>query len=66
MRDGIEHQASKMIKPTLSSSLHSEINDCVNVTIPQMDRPRKISMQNFVGVIVAIEEKKGHKLYSVQ
>lgn len=66
MRDGIEQQASKMTKITSSSSsLHPEINDCVNVTVPQVDRPRKMSMQNFVGVIVAIEEKKGHKLYSV-
>ncbi len=65
MRDGIEHQASKMIKPTLSSSLHSEINDCVNVTIPQMDQPRKMNMQNFVGAIVAIKEKKKDTNYTV-
>ena len=48
-----------------SSSLPPGINDCVNVTVPQVDRPRKMSLQNFVGVIVAIEEKKGHKLYNV-
>nr|BDT63163.1 MAG: integrase-like protein [Hemigrapsus takanoi nimavirus] len=65
VRNGIEQQASKMIKTTSSSSLHPEINDCVNVTVPQIDRPRKMSMQNFVGVIVAIDEKKGHKLYNV-
>ena len=65
MKDGIERQASEMIKTTPSSSLHPEINDCVNVTVPEIDRPKKMSMRSFVGVIVAIEEKKGHKLYNV-
>ena len=54
-----------MLKATSSSSLHPEVNDCVNVTVPIVDRPRKMSMQNFVGIIVAIEEKKGHKFYNV-
>ena len=65
MRDGIKQQASKMIKSNYPSSLYPEINDCVNVMVPLVDRPRKMSLQNIVGIIVAIKEKKGHKLYSV-
>ena len=65
MRDGIEQQASKMIKATSSSSLYPEINDCVNITVPQIDRPKKMSMQNFIGIILSIEEKAGHKLYNI-
>lgn len=65
MRDGITQQASRMIKTTSPSQLYPEIKCCVNVTVPQIDRPRKMSMQNFVGVIVGIEEKKGHTLYNI-
>ena len=65
MRDGIEQQASKMIKGSSPSSLLPKINDCVKVTVPLVDRPMKMSLKNIVGVIVAIEERKGHLLYSV-
>lgn len=54
-----------MMQPTSYCSLNPEINDCVNITVPQIDRPRKTSMRNFVGVIADIREKKGYKLYSV-
>lgn len=50
---------------TTFSSLHPEVDDCVTITIPQTDRPEKMSMQNFVGVIVGIQEKRGNKLYNV-
>ena len=66
VRDGIEQQATKMSQAATScSSFHPEINDCVNVTVPQIDRPRKMSMQNFVGIIVDIKEKNGNKFYDV-
>lgn len=49
-----------------SSSLDPEINDCVTVTVPEVDRPRKISLENLIGVIVDIVEKaEGHRLYNV-
>nr|BDT63497.1 MAG: integrase-like protein [Sesarmops intermedium nimavirus] len=64
VREGIERQATAMIQTT-SSSLHPEVNDCVNITVPHLDRPQKTSMQNIVGIIVGIEEYKGHKLYNV-
>ena len=44
---------------------HPEINECVNVMVPQVDRPKKLSIQNFVGVILDIKENHGHKLYNV-
>ena len=54
-----------MIQSTSHSS-NPEINDCVNVQIPQIDRPRKISVPNFIGVIVNIKESSmGHILYDV-
>lgn len=63
MRDGIEKQASKMI--TSPSSLDPGIGDCVSVLVPNIDRPKKMNMHNFIGVVVSIEEKKGHKLYNI-
>ena len=54
-----------MIRTSSSYSLLPQINDCVNVTIPQVDRPRKLSIENIVGVIISIEEHGHHKLYNV-
>lgn len=65
MRDGIEQQAIKMIQTSSSYLFNPEINDCVNVTIPQVDRSREMRMQNIVGIIVDIKENHGHKLYNV-
>ena len=65
MKDGIEQQATEMIRTASYSTLYPEINDCIIVTIPQIDRPRKTCMQNFIGIIIGIKENKGHKLYNV-
>lgn len=65
MRDGIQQQAIKMTRTSSSYLLNPEINDCVNITVPEVDRPRKISMKNIVGVIVDIKKNHGSKLYNV-
>ena len=64
MKDGIQQQATRMMRTT-TDSLHPEINDCVSITVPQVDRSVKMIVKNIIGVIIEIKEKRGHKFYNV-
>lgn len=67
MKQGISKQATSMVSPEASSSsdLHPRLNDCVTITIPRPDRPKKMGIKNFVGIIVNIQERNGHLLYDI-
>ena len=54
-----------MVQTSTSYLLHPQIDDCVIVTIPQVDRPGKLSVRNIIGIIAEIIENQGHKFYNV-
>lgn len=67
VREGTEKQAKDMLRRSAGTKTPTvEIDDCVIIPIPTVDRPTKMTMTNLLGVIVNIrEDDGGNRLYDV-